>query len=187
MKHIGALPFRFDPQPLLGELAAHPEVWNEITHRTEHPKSPHREVSDIWLRYNDLANFHGDMRSFNGPHLSVWYPVIEKLPSARALAYELVRHLKSEALGGILITKVPAHKQVYPHIDQGWHAGHYQKVGLQLQGNAEQAFCYEDGELSALSGESYWFDNHVLHWVRNNSDEDRITLIITLRWEQPCH
>lgn len=187
MKHIGLLPMKFDPAPLRAELLEHPEIWDEITYRTEHPKSPHREVSDIWLRYNDLANYKGDMSAFNGPHESVWYPVVRCLPSVIPLAYRLVREVHAKLLGGILITKVPAGKQVYPHVDQGWHARTYQKVALQIQGNDKQGFCYEDGELSAASGDSYWFHNHVPHWVRNDSEEDRVTLIITLTSEHLCH
>lgn len=188
MRHIGLLPLKFDPAPLRAELLDHPDLWDEITHRTSHRMSPHREVSDIWVRYNDLANFSGDMSSFNGPHESVWYPAADFLPSVKALAYLVALEVGARTLGGILITKVPAGKQVYPHIDQGWHAGHYQKVALQIQGNAQQAFCYEDGELSAVSGESYWFENNVPHWVRNDSAEDRVTLIITLTSEKlPCH
>lgn len=185
MQHIGLLPHRFDARPLLSELEAHPEVWNEIRHRTCNPNSPHREVSDIWLRYNALSNFNGDMARFNGPHESVWYPVIEKLPSVVKLSTWIVDSLGGGRLGGVLITKVPAHKQVYPHADTGWHAGYYKKVGLQIAGNEDQAFCFDDGELSALPGQAYWFDNHVKHWVRNESREDRITLIVT--WRPKCH
>ncbi len=187
MRHIGLIDYRFDPKPLLAQLETHPEVWDEIPIRTSHPKSPHREVSDVWVRYNLIENFHGDMGAFNGPHESEWYPVAEKLPQVRTLAHELMQRLEGEKLGGILITKVPAGKQVYPHVDSGWHAGHYQKIGLQVIGNSSQSFCFEDGELSAQSGEAYFFDNHVPHWVRNNSAEDRITLIITGRWRLLCH
>lgn len=185
MKHIGMLAHRFDPQPLLHDLESHPDIWDTITHRTSHPMSPHREVSDIWVRYNDLANFRGDMRQFNAVHDSVWYPVINQLPEILPLVDQLMDHLNAKSLGGILITKVPAGRQVYPHIDQGWHAGNYRKVGMQVAGNADQAFCFDDGELSAKSGECYWFDNHVSHWVRNTSHEDRITLIVT--WGPTCH
>lgn len=127
------------------------------------------------------------MPKFNAPHISVWYPVIDKIPRVKALCEWLMDTLEGHRLGGVLITKVPAHKQVYPHADVGWHAGYYKKVGMQLAGNEDQAFCFDDGELSAMPGECYWFDNHVKHAVRNDSDEDRITLIVTLSWEQPCH
>ncbi len=185
-RHIGLLPYGFDPTPLLAELKAHPEVWNEIPIRTSHPNSPHREVADVWCRYNDLANFDGDMGKFNGPHESIWYPVIDKLPSARKLSEWFAEEHQAECLGGILITKVAVGKQVYPHADSGWHAGFYKKAALQLSGNQDQAFCFDDGELSAKSGEVYWFDNHVKHWVRNDSSEDRLTLIVTFR-EHSCH
>jgi aspartyl/asparaginyl beta-hydroxylase (cupin superfamily) len=53
-------------------------------------------------------------------------------------------------------------------------------------GDERQAFCFEGEQLSALDGESYFFENQVPHWVVNNSDRDRITLIVCVRRET-CH
>jgi aspartyl/asparaginyl beta-hydroxylase (cupin superfamily) len=53
-------------------------------------------------------------------------------------------------------------------------------------GDERQAFCFESEQLSALDGESYFFENQVPHWVVNNSDRDRITLIVCVRRET-CH
>lgn len=176
--NIRLLPHVFDVAPLLEQLAAHPDVWDEHPWRTEHPRSPHREASDIWLRYNALENFGPH---FNDAHDSVWYPVIEKLPAAVNLAHEVMERLEAHSLGGILITKIPAHHQVYPHIDMGWHALQYQKIAVQLAGNAKQAFCFEDAQVSAEPGQSYWFNNQATHWVTNPSDEDRMTFICCVR------
>lgn len=183
MEHIGLLPFRFNPRPLLDQLERHPQVWNQIRMRTSHPRSPHREVSDIWVRYNALDNLVEGMSidAFNGPHESMWYPVLEHLPAAKELAENLGQKLGATALGGILITRLSPGCQVYPHIDRGWHAETYEKAAIQLKGCADQAFCFQDGELSAEDGESYWFHNTVPHWVRNDSDRERITLIVTFR------
>jgi len=168
----------FDIAPLAAQLAAHPEVWNQYRWRTESAKSPHREASDIWVRYNALENFGPH---FNDAHDSVWYPVIEKLPAAVNLAHEVMERLDADYLGGILITKIPAGKQVYPHSDQGWHALHYQKIAVQIAGNDKQAFCFEDGRVSAKPGQSYWFNNQATHWVTNRSAEDRMTFICCIR------
>lgn len=176
--NIQLLPYRFDVAPLAHELAAHPEVWNEHRWRTEHPRSPHREVDDVWVRYNALENL-GD--HFNDPHESVWYPVIDKLPAAKHLATEVATLSGHAKLGGVLITRVPVGKRVYPHIDQGWHAGYYEKIGIQIAGHYDQAFCFDRERLSAQTGEAYWFRNDVSHWVTNDSDEDRITLIVCIR------
>lgn len=175
---IRLLPLRFDVLPLREELRAHAALWGEHTWRTEHPKSPHREAQDIWLRYNSLKRLGP---RFNEAHESEWYPSIAKLPAARALAEHMFDGVNGLTLGGVLLTKVPAGSQVYPHADRGWHAEHYEKFAIQVAGNDEQFFCYGDGCLSPQTGQSFWFENQSPHWVVNESDEDRITLICCIR------
>lgn len=178
MPNISFLEATFDVNPLRAQLEANSHLWDQYRWRTEHPHSPHREVSDIWVRYNAIGNLGP---AFNNPHESVWYPVIKDLPGVRSLAEQMMQTVEGQQLGGVLITRISAGKQVYPHIDQGWHANYYEKFAVQIQGNDRQAFCFEGESLSAKPGESYWFDNHYKHWVTNDSDEDRITLIICIR------
>ncbi len=170
---------KLDPAPLHSALLANPQLWDQHRMRTESPHSPHREVSDIWVRYNAAENFT-TMEEFNGPHESTWYPAADML-HVKPLVMSIFRACGGTRLGGVLITKVPAGKQVYPHIDGGWHARYYQKAALQIAGNSDQAFCFEDCSLSALPGEIYSFDNSHRHWVTNPTSEDRITLIICMR------
>lgn len=171
----------FEVAPLLAQIAAHPDVWNRHTMRTEAYGTPHASVSDIWVRYNAWANFTGDVAAFNGPHASSWYPEAAQIPAVRPLVFDVMRFVEGEQLGGVLITKVPPGGRVEPHVDHGWHAGYYGKFAVQLQGNADQAFCFEDAELQPLPGDLYTFDNSQRHWVTNDSDEDRMTLIICIR------
>lgn len=163
------------------QLEAHPEVWNQHTWRTEHPNSPHREVDDIWVRYNDLTNFDPDPAVFNGPHDPVWYPVIHKLPAIRELAMRAMVDFGYAVLGGVLITRIPPGKQVYPHSDHGWHARRYEKLCVQIKGDQRQAFHFNDVSLSANDGDVYWFDNSFVHWVTNDSDRERISMIVCVR------
>lgn len=58
----------FDAAAIVAELDAHPELWNEHKARTTFYEGPHGGVSDIWVRYNDFANFAGDLAAFNEPH-----------------------------------------------------------------------------------------------------------------------
>jgi uncharacterized RmlC-like cupin family protein len=155
-----------------------PALWNGIKLRTEHPQSPHREVSDIWVRYNDFSHYAGDMQAFNGPHESVWYPIAEKLTEARRLSEQIAG---DRPLGAVLITKIPAGKQVHPHIDGGWHAHHYDKHAIQIRGNDKQRFVVQNEELVTQTGDEFWFNNSVPHWVINDSEFDRITLIVCIR------
>lgn len=178
---IEALPLRFDVASLVQQLARSPDVWDRYTTRTRRYNTPHGGVSDVWVRYNPWRNFTGDAEAFNGPHESEWYPCVAQIPAAWSIARRLFHAVGGKQLGGVLITRIPAGGEVKPHCDQGWHAEHYEKFAVQLAGNREQAFCFEDGSLSALPGETYTFQNDRLHWVTNPSAEDRMTMIVCIR------
>lgn len=175
--NIHLLPYKFEVAPLLRELDAHPALWDEYRWRTEHPRSPHRDCSDIWCRYNALENLGP---RFNDEHESVWYPVVDSLPSVKTISEEIAEY-RQQPLAGVLITKVPSYGQVYPHIDRGWHAENTDKVGVLVWGNRRQHFCFDETHFVCEQGESFWFRNQSPHWVVNPTDEDRITLIVCLR------
>ena len=170
-----------DVKPLQEQLQAHPELWNQHRERTEFYGTPHGDVSDIWVRYNAWANYTGDWPAFHNEHESAWYPVVHTIPAVWSLVRKVVRHVGGGKLGGVLITKIPPGGEVAPHIDGGWHASHYGKYAVQLQGNAQQVFGFEDSELRPEPGDLYTFDNSKLHWVKNDSDSDRMTLIVCIR------
>lgn len=181
MPSIEKLSSGFDVKPLMDQLAAHPEIWNRHKVRTEGYKTPHKAISDVWVRYNAWENFTGDIAAFNAEHQSSWYPVIHDIPAAWSLARRVMRRVGGTRLGGVLITRIPPGGEVSPHIDLGWHAGYYDKFAVQIAGNDQQAFCFEDSELRPEPGDLYTFDNSRLHWVTNQSDSERITLIICIR------
>lgn len=168
-----------DVSALHAELLAAPELWNEHKQRTD--MYAHSNVSDIWVRYNDLANFKGDMATFNDQHESVWYPSFDKLPGVTDIVFNTMRFVMGERLGGVLITKIPPGGEVKPHIDRGWHAEYYQKFAVQIAGNADQVFCFDETELVTETGDLFTFDNQRKHWVTNKSDVDRITMIICIK------
>lgn len=183
--------------PILLELKNNPQLWNEHTVRTQDPTSPHHGLDDIWVRYQHIDNVKTDpqehIKSLNGPHESVWYPCIDLLPSVKKLAYDLMYMVKGERLGGILITRIPPGKQCKPHVDTGsWHAAYYDKYAVQLEcapdldyhagmATPEQAFNFDGEHFCARQGDLYWFNNQEKHWVTNDSNVDRITIIFCIR------
>lgn len=188
-QHLRLLGFRFDVSDLQKELAEHPEVWNEIGLRTRmYKNSPHREVDDIWVRYNPIKNFRGNWTEFNGDHPAEWYPVSHKLWHAAELAMDLavLYECSIHDIGAVLITRVPSGKQVYPHSDGGWQAENHEKFIIQISSAPGQSFNFENEKLDARPGECYWFDNSAPHWVLNPTSEERISLIVCLRREK-CH
>lgn len=196
MRYLQQIADGLEVEPVLEELAAHPELWNQYTLRTEGYAPAHNAVSDIWVRYRAWAEWmklqdilrEGSAtaqelvaRFVGDPHESAWYPAIDVLPSLRALIFELMRFYEVERLGGVLITRIPPHGRVAPHIDRGWHAGYYEKIAVQLQSAPGQSFCFEDGQYDCPPGSVYAFDNSHEHWVENPTDSPRMTCIICVR------
>lgn len=164
--------------PIRAALADHPEVWNRHTGRTSPEDSPHHEVDDIFIRF--AAPGADVTRDYD----SVWYEPMSSLIGVRTAVYDLARHLHADRIGGVLITRIPPGKSVHPHIDRGWHAGYYRKYGIQIASAPGQAFCFDGVRFESEPGDVYEFRNDVSHWVKNDSSEERITMIVCLRLEQ---
>lgn len=152
-------------------------LWNGNTARTENPASPHHGCDDIWARYAV------DYRS-QGPFVSEWYPIADLIP-IKPLVDALCEHVGAYELGGVLITRIPPRHAVRPHKDHGWHAETYQKFGISVAANKEQAFCFQDDELVTKPGDVFWFDNSYIHWVTNPSETPRITVIVCVKTKEP--
>lgn len=180
VKHMQKTELTFMVDSALAELNRHPELWNQHTMRTASASSPHREVSDIWLRYQ-APELPIDQQK---PHESVWYKAIRQLLAIRTIIEKIMLSMpKGSELGGVLITRIPPGKRVYPHSDAGtWHAEYYnQKVLVLLQSAPGQSFNFANESHEGEAGEVFTFNNLPEHSVINNSGIDRISLIIAIR------
>lgn len=168
---------------VLAELDARPELWGRNVERlVKH--GPHRETEDIWVRYRDPAELTGPS-SFAEPHFSVWYPAWRALPSLEPIVFGLAATVRAVHIGGILLTRIPAGRNVYPHDDRGtWHSEyHNAKVWLPLRAN-DRCFNVSAGEWVKMAVGSAWhFDNLIEHSVHNRGDTERIALICCFRSE----
>jgi hypothetical protein len=165
----------------LAEINAHPEIWNRDKERIAAPNSPHRESSDVWLRYRARREIVGPA-SFAEPHFAEFYPAWHALPAIQPIVFHIMGLVKATYLGGILITRIRSGHMIYPHIDGGWHAKTMtSKVYCILAANDRCSNHYEDEECVMAAGEAWSFQNDVMHWVLNDGDTDRIALIVTAR------
>jgi hypothetical protein len=174
MPRIRRLARGIDVSALSAALDANPQLWNEHTARTASPASPHHGLDDIWARWA-APGVDGSQ-----PHDAIWYPAADLLP-IRDLVYPLMSPLRGDKLGGVLITRIPPGAECKPHADGGWHAGHFQKFGLQIKASAGQAFCFEGERLETEPGDLFWFDNAHTHWVPNPTPHERITAIVCIK------
>jgi hypothetical protein len=175
-----------DVSQLKQEILGHYEEFDRYNQRRVFNNSPHAQMTDIWARYNDINPFleKGSLEGFEAEHDSVWYPVIEKIPAVKKVVFDLMSKVDGERLGGVLITKLPSGGHIARHTDAGWHAQYYDKFFVPIQIKEGAIFGFDDGDIHAKEGEAWWFDNSNPHWVTNNSDCDRIGMIVCIRTEK---
>lgn len=177
--NIKKLGFSVDVSELQKKLIECGDCFNEYTKRTEDDTSPHRESSDIWVRYGDVTQ---NENVFLEEHDSVWYPVLQKIPEVLPIVFNVMANVGGERLGGVLITKLEKGKKVYPHTDTiGWHPNYYDKFYVPILNKKGAVFCFDDNVVDPNEGDVYWFRNDVNHWVENNSDSDRIAMVICIK------
>lgn len=177
MRHFCRLSLTADVGPLLDQIDGHPELWDQHPWRRG-PNSPHNGMSDIWVRYNAAERLGAH---FNDEHVPVWYPAWKALPALRPLLFDLMAFVQGEMLCGVLITRVPPGEEIEPHADASWHVEYTEKFYLSLRSEPGARFHCGDESIEPKPGEWWLFDNRKSHWVTNDSEGDRITLIACIR------
>jgi len=155
-------------------------MWDKNPQRRIGAGSPHSDMVDIWVRFNDPAECirTGDWSVFCLEHESVW---LEDIPEVKSISSELMRYLGGVQLGGILITCLPKGGKIKPHTDSGWHSEYYDKYFVSIKNEKGATFNFDDGVIEPTEGEVYAFRNDKNHWVENNSSSDRIAMIICIK------
>lgn len=181
MKHFERILPDVDVVGLAEQLDAHPGLWDLHGERRT-PASPHAQSSDIWVRYRAYGELTEPAR-YAEPHVSVWYPAADILTGARTIVDSLMAHpsLRAERLGGVLISRLRPGKHILPHVDSGWHASFYEKFYVAVRNRPGSVFGWAGGDVHAKDGEVWWFRNDVPHWVNNDSDTVRYSMIVCIR------
>ena len=184
MIHFTRIAEGVDVEPLKAELAAHPELWNQHGYRKAVDGSPHATMADIWVRYRALDELTSPA-AYKEPHIPVWYPAADALPSVRRIIYGLMAHVDGEMLCGVLITRIPPGAGIALHTDDGWHVDYTEKFYVSVQSAPGSVFgCTTEGGTECIEpnpGDIWLFDNRKPHFVQNDSPIDRITLIACIR------
>lgn len=179
MKPVNKLNISFDVQGVKTFLEEC-DLFGEYTQRSDGETSPHKEMTDIWARFKDPKPHveSGDWSGFADKHESVW---LKDIPGVKAICDSLMDFLGGEALGGVLITKLPVGGKITPHTDAGWHAAEYDKYYVPLKNAKGSEFHFDDCFICPEEGDVYAFRNDKVHWVENNSTEDRIAMIVCIK------
>jgi hypothetical protein len=192
MRNFQKLCSGLNPVPLLSQLATQGELWNQYLVRTSHPRSAHRVVDDIILRYNRYESGEDFVEKVCSEIAVVDYPAWHKLPHAQAFVFALLGQVQGVHLGRVMISRVPPGIAIPPHSDLIREAElafpdkvppavYYNRYHLALASAPGSLFRCGDETVYMEPGSAWWFDNKLEHEVVNNSADDRIHLIVDIR------
>jgi hypothetical protein len=182
MKHFTQIGTGINVDPILKEIDANPALWGSYDIRQKVEGSPHSDTTDICLRGPDPAEMAADRTYVSRPHLSVFWPGWDLLPSLHHHVFVLAAHIRATGIGGILLTRMQPGARIDWHTDPYWHAVAYNpKLYVPLRSNEKCVNYVEDETLVMRPGEIWSFDNDKLHAVTNDGDEERIMAIICYR------
>jgi hypothetical protein len=178
MKHLKLIAKNIDVRPLLDEIEANSEQWYIDTSRQE--KIPvQRETNAIALRcHADTAD--GDSRVRRAKPISYQgrpTPNSVHFPLNTEYVEQLVR-IMDGTMGRCVLAKLKPNGVVYPHKDDGLYWLLRDRYHLALKSANGSHFKVGGEEVRMQAGELWWFDHTATHEAFNDSDEDRIHIIL---------
>lgn len=174
MSHFRTVMTAIDVDPLLAQIAANPQLWNICDLWTRgKPQSALSDIDDIVLRYNRSS----------APALNDWdHPAFQILSEAQPIIMALMAAVQGEHLGRVIISRMRPGQIIPVHTDD--------PMGIPLYAHRYQIpLSVKPGAIYTVDGESiymqpgnvYWFNSQLPHWVENNSQEDRISMLADIR------
>lgn len=168
---------------LLVALDAHPELWNTCRLRTAFPGSPHTDVDDILLRFQDLQPF----LETDDPGWLIDVEDVENW-SAWDILHDDVWPFVSEVcvltharwLGRVIITRLRPGGHILPHVDEGGYAASVARCHIIVSGDGT-VFRAGAETVRMFPGECWWFDTSLEHEVRNEGTTPRVALIVDVQ------
>lgn len=170
-----------DVHPLLAQVESHSELWDTDNSWTYgKTTSAIYNVSNIVLRWNRIVG--GDKLAFS------------LLYEARPIVDRVMSLVKGDFLGKVLITRLQPGQRINPHIHVSPpgvpRVYHTYQIPLSVYPGCVFGCDDEDPRLSGRwaeneiymeSGNVYWFENTVSHWVTNDSPEERISMLMDVK------
>lgn len=178
MKNFLRIAHNVDVTPLLLALQHNPDLWDaEDIRKTFSEISPHREVSDILLRFSDPSD-----PAIGDQLVCVPVEAWHRLPQAQDIVFHLMARVRGVMLGRVMVTRLAPGKKIYPHADTlGRYANTYKRFHVILQSEPGCIFRAGDEQIHMRPGEVWDFNAHAEHEVVNASKEDRLHLIVDIR------
>lgn len=155
------------------ELNDHAPLWDAFTTRQTLQGSPHVDTKCIPLR--GLLSF-----PFALDIVRPRTPFAARLPSCMRLANYVLSCLPVQEVGNVMLAKLRPGGRILPHPDEGPYAEHFTRYHLVIDSHAGNWFDVAGHRVSTEQGDLFTFNHHLVHSAGNDSERDRIHMILDL-------
>lgn len=179
MENIKRILTGLNIEPIKQKLNAHPEWWNEITIRQDHPGSYHKDTETIYLIGPvafTVQDVYCNLGLMNYPHFADFDEDLKSLSKSIIQAAHLTQG------GRVMLVKLKPHGYIPNHVDEGPYAEHFSRFHIPIITNDQSFLSVHDGQSGEIermkAGELWWFNHRKEHHATNSGETDRIHLII---------
>lgn len=178
-------------KPLVNALYRKPDLWKADDFLRKYPQGPFGDTDTVYLRFQDHVQvksaeeeelYKQNKLAGHDLHECPWRPEVDQLPEARALIMALMTATGATRLGRCMINRLVQGGKIFRHADSPWHASYWDRYHIVLQSEPGNVFTCGDEQIWMRPGEIWWFQNAIEHEVANNSADDRIHLVVDLRF-----
>ncbi len=159
-------------------------LWKISTHRQTVTQAL-RFTESIHLRHlKDLPPGSNTLQA--NQHMMVAQSKIAEFPIFKKSIDWFEEALKSTGaqtieFGRVFVSKLKANSTVDLHADSGKYFSYYDRFHFTVTAAEENIFSIRDENCILEVDSLYWVNNHVPHWLENQSNKDRINFIIDAR------
>lgn len=172
-----------DTALLHNQILRQPDLWKADTYLRDYPQGPFGEVDTIFLRFPP-ASVSELEQSRKDQHECVWMDGWLHLPAARPIVFGLMRQMEGERLGRVMINRIQPGGHIYPHADTPVHAQYWDRYHAVIKSGPGCNFRCGEEVVNMETGQIWWFQNQHEHEVLNNSDGERLHLIVDVRTQR---
>lgn len=178
MKHLKLIEKGIDVKPFLREIENNAELWFLDTSRQD-KIAVQRETHAIALRcHGETAGEDSRIRRAKplGYHGRPT-PDSARFPLTSEYVDQLARSM-SATMGRCVLARLEPNGTVYPHADDGLYWLLRDRYHLTLKSVKGSRFNVGGEEVVMQEGELWWFDHTATHEAFNDSDEERVHIIL---------
>lgn len=180
MKHFKLVGVGIDVTPYLEEISANSKLWSMDTSRQDHIVKQ-RETQAMTLRSHAPQAIEDSKARATMPvryrglpsEMSSYFPLASRY-------VDDLTHSMQGAMGRAVIVRLKPTGTIYPHTDDGLYWLLRDRYHLVVKSQNGSHFRAGGEEMRMREGELWWFDPTVPHEAFNDSDEDRIHIIVDI-------